>query len=79
MASAEGGKRQTDIRDLFSRKENTESAMEARPTREQRNSESVHSDTAWLAETMKKVTLAVSIDDIKLICCDLIDLRLLRL
>ena len=78
MASAEGGKRQTDIRDLFSRKENTVSAMdqeglhEARPTREQHNSERVHSDTAWLAETMKKVTLAVSIDDIKLICCDLI-------
>ena len=72
MASAEGGKRQTDIRDLFSRKENTVSAMdqeglhEARPSREQHNSERVHSDTAWLAETMKKVTLAVSIDDIKL-------------
>ena len=78
MASAEGGKRQSDIRDLFSRKGNIESAMDqvgshgARPNTEQLNSDSVHTDTAWLAETMKKLTRAVTIDDIKLICCDLI-------
>ena len=82
MASAEGGKRQSDIRDLFSRKGNIESAMDqlgshgGRPNTEQLNSDSVHTEslirTAWLAETMKKLTRAVTIDDIKLICCDLI-------
>ena len=45
---------------------------EARPNTKQLNSKSVHIDTAWLAETMKKLTRAVTIYDIKLICCDLI-------